>query len=56
MVQPLFELIKNNVTRRKIKTAGVTSTVDGSLLNQAVDVEENGAVAFVINVEDFKKF
>ena len=56
MVQPLFELIKNNVTKRTIKTAGVTSTVDGSLLNQAVDVEENGAVAFVINVEDFKKF
>jgi hypothetical protein len=26
------------------------------LLNQAVDVEEYGAVAFTINVDDFRKF
>ena len=44
------------ITKRVVKTPGVTSTVSGSLLNQAVDVEEYGAVAFTINVEDFNKF
>ena len=47
---------KANITKRVVKTPGVTSTVSGSLLNQAVDVEEYGAVAFTINVEDFNKF
>ncbi len=55
-VEKLYELLKANVTKRVVKTPGVTSTVSGSLLNQAVDVEEYGAVAFTINVEDFNKF
>lgn len=55
-VQPLYDIIKNNVTGRVVKTAGVTSAINGSLLKQAVDVEEYGAVAFSINVEDFQKF
>ena len=54
-VERLYEIIKESVTKRKIKTPGVTSTISGSLLNQAVDVEEYGAVAFTINVEDFRK-
>lgn len=55
-VEKLYDLIKNNVTKRTVKTPGVTSTVDGSLLNKAVDVEEYGAVAFTIDVENFSKF
>lgn len=55
-VENLYEILKNNVTKRVVKTPGVTSTISGSLLNQAVDVEEYGAVAFTINVEDFQKF
>lgn len=54
-VEKLFELIKDNVTKRTIKTHGVTSTMEGSLLNQPIDVEEHGAVAFVINVDEFRK-
>lgn len=55
-VEELHKILKDNVTKRVVKTPGVTSTINGSLLNQAVDVEEYGGVAFTINVEDFKKF
>ncbi len=54
-VDELFELIKNNVTKRTLKHTGVENTLEGSLLIKPVDVEEFGAVAFVINIEDFKK-
>ena len=54
-VEPLFEIIEKNVTKRVIRQTGVESTIEGSLLKQPVDVEEFGAVAFVINVEEFKK-
>ncbi len=55
-VEKLFEVIKESVSKRFVKTPGVTSTIHGSLLNQSVDVEEGGGIAFVVNVEDFKKF
>ncbi len=55
-VDNLIKIIKNNVSKRIVRTPGVKSTVDGSLLNQAVDVEEYGGIAFIINVEDFQKF
>jgi uncharacterized protein YaaQ len=55
-VEKLYDILKNSVTKRVVKTPGVTSTITGSLLNQAVDVEEYGAVAFTINVDDFQKF
>lgn len=51
----LLDLIKNNVTNRVLKKTGVESTIEGSLLKKPVDVEEFGAVAFVINVEEFRK-
>ncbi|MCM1114196.1 MAG: cyclic-di-AMP receptor [Clostridium sp.] len=54
-VDTLFEIIENNITKRVLKKAGVESTIEGSLLKKPVDVEEYGAVAFVINVEDFRK-
>ena len=55
-VEKLYDVIRSSVTKRKIRTAGVTSTITGSLLTQAVDVEENGAVAFTLDVESFNKF
>lgn len=55
-VDSLYEILKNNVSKRVVKTPGVTSTLAGSLLKQAVDVEEYGGVAFTINVEDYRKF
>lgn len=55
-VDKLYELLKQSVTKRVVKSSGVTSTITGSLLKQAVDVEEYGGVAFTIDVEDFKKF
>lgn len=55
-VEKLYDILKETVTKRAIKTSGVTSTVDGSLLNKSVDVEEYGAVAFTIDVENFSKF
>lgn len=55
-VPVLFDIIKNNVTKRIIKTHGVTSTLTGSLLKAPVDVEEGGAIAFTLNVEDYQKF
>lgn len=55
-VPKLYDIIKNNVSKRTIKTPGVTSTIHGSLLNQSVDVEVGGATAFSINIEDLVKF
>lgn len=54
-VEELFGLIENNVTKRVLRQKGVESTIEGSLLKKPVDVEEYGAVAFVIDVEDFRK-
>lgn len=54
-VDCLFEIIEKNVTKRVLKQTSVDSTIEGSLLKKPVDVEEFGAVAFVINVEEFKK-
>lgn len=55
-VKPLIEIMKNSATKRVVASSGVTSTIDGSLLKKAVDVEEYGIVAFVINIEEFIKF
>ncbi len=55
-VEKLYSVLKKSVTKRKIKTQGVTSTLTGSLLNSAVDVEEYGAVAFTTDIEHFEKF
>ncbi|MGN0533835.1 MAG: cyclic-di-AMP receptor [Eubacterium sp.] len=54
-VEKLFEIIEKSVTKRVLRKTGVESTIEGSLLKKPVDVEEFGAVAFVINVEDFRK-
>lgn len=54
-VDELYELIEKNVTKRVVRQKGVESTLEGSLLKKPVDVEEYGAVAFVIDVEDFRK-
>lgn len=54
-VEELFEIIESNVTRRVLREKGVESTIEGSLLKKPVDVEEYGAVAFVIDVDDFRK-
>ena len=54
-VDTLLKIIENNVTKRVLKKTGVESTIEGSLLKKPVDVEEFGAVAFVINVEEFRK-
>lgn len=51
----LFSVLESNVTKRVIRKSGVESTIEGSLLKKPVDVEEYGAVAFVIDVEQFKK-
>ena len=55
-VEKLIEIIKASVSKRIVRTPGVKSTIDGSLLNQAVDVEEYGGIAFIVNVEEFLKF
>lgn len=54
-VEKLFEVIEKNVTKRVVRQFGVESTIEGSLLKKPVDVEEYGAVAFVINVDEFRK-
>lgn len=54
-VEELFGIIKKNVTKRVLRQKGVESTIEGSLLKKPVDVEEFGAVAFVIDVEQFRK-
>ncbi|MDE6470893.1 MAG: cyclic-di-AMP receptor [Eubacterium sp.] len=51
----LFNVLESNVTKRVIRKSGVESTIEGSLLKKPVDVEEYGAVAFVIDVEQFKR-
>lgn len=51
----LFDIIEKNVTKRVVRQTGVESTIEGSLLKKPVDVEEYGAVAFVIDVEQFKR-
>lgn len=51
----LFNVLEKSVTKRVIRKSGVESTIEGSLLKKPVDVEEYGAVAFVIDVEQFKK-
>ncbi|MDD6727989.1 MAG: cyclic-di-AMP receptor [Eubacteriales bacterium] len=54
-VDALFEIIENNITKRVVRREGVESTLEGSLLKKPVDVEEFGAVGFVIDVEQFRK-
>ena len=51
----LFSVIEKNVTKRVVKKTGIESTLEGSLLKKPVDVEEYGAVAFVLDVDQFKK-
>ncbi|MCH5314810.1 MAG: cyclic-di-AMP receptor [Eubacterium sp.] len=51
----LFEILEKSVTKRVVTQKGVNSTLEGSLLKKPVDVEEYGAVAFVIDVDDFRK-
>lgn len=55
-LENLFSIIQDNVTKRVVRSVGVESTLQGSLLKKPVDVEEYGAVAFVVDVEEFKKF
>lgn len=52
----LYDILKNSVTKRVVRSTGVTSTIAGSLLKQAVDVEEYGGVAFTLDVDSFQKF
>ncbi len=54
--EDVFTLLKKNVTKRIVRRHGVNSTLAGTLLTQPVDVEEYGGTAFVIDVEDFRKF
>lgn len=54
-VDAVTDIIEKNITKRVIKKTGVESTIEGSLLKKPVDVEEYGAVVFVVNVEEFKK-
>lgn len=54
-LEQLFSIIEKNVTKRVIRQKGVESTIEGSLLKKPVDVEEFGAVAFVIDVDQFRK-
>lgn len=55
-VDEVFEVLQGTVTKRVVRQHGVKSTLQGTLLQQPVDVEEFGGVAFVIDVEEFKKF
>ena len=55
-VEKLYKILKGNVTKRVVKSQRVTSTLTGSLLNQEIDVEEGGAVAFTMDIENFQKF
>lgn len=55
-VDEVFEVLQGAVTKRVVRQPGVKSTLQGTLLQQPVDVEEFGGVAFVIDVEEFKKF
>jgi len=55
-VEKLYGVLKENVKKRVVKTPGVTSTLTGSLLQQAVDVEEYGGVVFTMDIDNFQKF
>lgn len=55
-VDALFDTIQSGVTKRVIRKKGVENNIEGSLLKKPVDVEEYGAVAFIVNVDEFKKF
>lgn len=55
-LEAVFDVMSNNVTKRIVRQHGVQSTLAGTLLKQPVDVEEYGGVAFVIDVESFRKF
>ena len=55
-VDEAFDVLQSSVTKRIVKQHGVQSTLKGTLLKQPVDVGEFGGIAFVINVEEFKKF
>ncbi|MCD7723691.1 MAG: cyclic-di-AMP receptor [Clostridiales bacterium] len=55
-VDSILSIIENNVTKRVVRSYGVSSTLAGSLLKQPVDVEENGGIAVVIDVEQYKRF
>lgn len=54
-VDLLFSILEKNITKRVVRKTGVESTIEGSLLKKPVDVEEYGAVAFVVDVEQFRK-
>ena len=54
-IEKLFGIIEKNVTKRVVRHVGVDSTLQGSLLKKPVDVEEYGAVAFVLDVDQFRK-
>lgn len=54
-VENLFDILEKNITKRIVRKTGVESTLEGSLLKKPVDVEEYGAVAFVVNVDEFRK-
>ena len=55
MLKSIYSIIKKNVTKRVVRHVGVDSTLQGSLLRKPVDVEEYGAVAFVLDVDQFRK-
>lgn len=55
-VENVFKILEENTSKRKIEKEGVKSTLSGSLLKQPIAIEKGGAVAFVIDVEDFRKF
>lgn len=52
----VMEILQSSVTKRVVRKHGIKSTLQGTLLQQPIDVEENGGIAFVIDVDDFKKF
>ena len=55
-IDDVFTVLHENVTKRIVRQHGVQSTLSGTLLKQPVDMEEYGGVAFIIDVEDFRKF
>lgn len=54
--EEVMEILQSSVTKRIVSQRGIKSTLQGTLLQQPIDIEENGGVAFVIDVEEFKKF
>lgn len=56
IVEDVMTIVQNNVTKRIVRKHGIQSTLQGTLLQQPIDVEENGGIAFVLDVEEFKKF